>query len=277
MRISVFAIAFFLSLPCFGEMPQTDSVKVESWLKKGYTLPSDSNRCLFYALQMLGTPYASGTLEAGIEERLIVRTDSVDCTTFVETVLALTLAERDGMLTYSRFKYRLRQIRYRGGIIDGYASRLHYFSDWVCDNERKGILEERTCSIGGKTQYITLNFMTMHPDSYPALKNDISQVGRMKRVESRWQHRRVCYIPKSKLNKKTEELGIHNGDILAFTTSVGGLDVVHMGFACRVGENIHLLHASSEKGEVVLDIARTLFEYSVSKRTHTGIRVVSPV
>ena len=255
---------------------QTDSIRVETWLREGCALPADSNRCLFYAMQMMGTPYAAGTLEGEGGERLIVRIDSVDCTTFVETVLALVLADADGVPAFTRFKQRLRQIRYRSGVIDGYASRLHYFSDWVCDNERKRFVEERTCALGGKHLYITLDFMTGHPDAYPALRNDTSEIRRMKDVERRWRNRCVCYMPKGGLNKKAGELGIRNGDILALTTSVDGLDVVHMGFACLVGDEVHLLHASSAEGRVVLD-TRTLFQYSAPKRTHTGVRVVSCV
>lgn len=84
----------------------------------------------------------------------------------------------------------------------------------------------------------------------------------------------VSYIPKTSLNVSSEELDIKNGDIIAITTNIKGLDVVHTGFACWVDGKLHLLHASSVMKKVILD-SQTLFEYSKNKKAHTGVRVIS--
>ena len=125
---------------------KADSLRIDSLLntssKKYYK--TDSERLLFFAKSFIGTPYKGGTLDTGENETLIVCTDSLDCTTYVETVLALYLSSFKDNPGYDDFSELLRYIRYRGGVIDGYAFRLHYFSDWASYIEKKGILREVT-------------------------------------------------------------------------------------------------------------------------------------
>lgn len=53
----------------------------------------------------------------------------------------------------------------------GYVSRLHYFSDWIKDNEQKGIVHERTGELGlAVSQILNLDFMSTHSDNYHRLK-----------------------------------------------------------------------------------------------------------
>ena len=70
-----------------------------------------------------------------------------------------------------------------------------------------------------------------------------------------------------------EDLKIKNGDILAITTHIKGLDVVHVGFAIWKGEKLHLLHASSNAMKVIED-PQSLYEYSKNKKAHTGVRAI---
>ena len=253
---------------------EQDTTRVEVWLKEAASLPEDSCRTLHFAKKLLGTPYVAGTLEVNAREELVVNLDEVDCTTFVEQVLAMALADKRDERTEEGFRKALTQIRYRNGELDGYPSRLHYFSDWIADNERMGVIEERTPSLSAEKQTLHLNFMSTHPESYRQLKEDSALVSEMKAVEARWQGVEVSYLPKGRLAENPEQLGIKNGDILAITTNIKGLDVVHVGFACWIGEHLHLLHASSIAKKVMED-PQPLYEYSKTKRTHTGVRVLS--
>ena len=57
------------------------------------------NAMLKYGLSFLKTPYVAHTLEVNDEEKLVVNFDEVDCTTFVEYVLALSLSPvKDGAI-----------------------------------------------------------------------------------------------------------------------------------------------------------------------------------
>lgn len=81
-------------MPCIVSASENDSIKVESLLQKAARLPADSCRILFFAQNLLGVPYVANTLDGTDEERLVVHLDKVDCTTLVETVLALSLADK---------------------------------------------------------------------------------------------------------------------------------------------------------------------------------------
>ncbi len=269
----MFYASLFFSLNVNGA--EADSIKVENLLKDALSLPADSCRTLHFARQLMGTPYVAGTLDTSLEEQLVVHLDKVDCTTFVETVLALAIADKQKHRNYQAFKDALTHIRYRHGELDGYASRLHYFSDWIKDNERKGLIKEYTSNLPHiRKRLLSLDFMTTHVQSYPQLKADSSLVDSMKEVESAWQRVEITYLPKEFLHLSPDELPIKSGDIIAITTSIEGLDVVHVGFACWVGEKLHLLHASSNAMKVILD-ERSLYEYSKSKKAHTGVRAIS--
>lgn len=262
-------------IPFVSPASENDSIKVQDLLQKASQLPVDSSRTLFFAQSLAGVPYVANTLDETDEETLIIHLDKVDCTTFVETVLALSLADKEGRSDFGSYKQALRYIRYRDGKQNGYISRLHYFSDWIKDNEHKGIVHERTGELGlSSSQVLNLNFMSTHPDRYRQLKNNPSLISRMVETERKWKNISVSYIPKDHLNASPEELGIKDGDILAITTNIKGLDVVHLGFACWVKGKLHLLHASSVMKKVILD-PQTLFDYSKNKKAHTGVRVIS--
>lgn len=252
-----------------------DSIRIARLLQASAILPADSSRALFFSEQFIGTPYVGGTLDVqNSKEDLIVCLDKLDCTTFVETVAALVLCDKEHSHDYESFKRNLTRIRYRNGQRNGYLSRLHYFSEWITDNERKGIVKEYTTTISTHTWPVTLNFMSQHPDAYPTLKAFPALIEELKTLEAPWASYDMPYIPKSRLRETPEELPIRNGSILALTTTISGLDVTHVGFAYWIGEELHLLHASSQKGKVILDPI-TLFDYQKNKKTHTGIRVIS--
>ncbi|MBO5016704.1 MAG: DUF1460 domain-containing protein [Bacteroidaceae bacterium] len=273
MRKWMFYASLFFSLNVNGA--EADSIKVENLLKDALSLPTDSCRTLHFARQLVGTPYVAGTLDTSLEEQLVVHLDKVDCTTFVETVLALAIADKQTHRNYQAFKDALASIRYRNGELDGYASRLHYFSDWIKDNERKGLIKEYTSNLPNiRKRLLSLDFMTTHVQSYPQLKADSSLVKAMNEVESAWKRIETTYLPKEFLNLSSDELPIKSGDIIAITTSIEGLDVVHVGYACWVGEKLHLLHASSNAMKVILD-ELPLYDYSKNKKAHTGVRAIS--
>ena len=251
-----------------------DSIKVEKWLKEATALSKDSCRTLHFAKLMLDVPYVAGTLDGNDEERLVVRTDALDCTTFVETVLAFCVAEKRGERDFKGFKKALTDIRYRDGILNGYTSRLHYFSDWIRNNEQMGFVRECTSeTLCAQPQKLWLDFMTTHVDSYLPMKKNPALVEVMAAQEKNWQGTIVSYIPKEKLNLSSEELKIKNGDILAMVTNIKGLDVVHVGFAFWKDNHLHLLHASSVATKVIED-PKKLFEYSKNTKAHIGVRAV---
>ncbi|MBQ4056459.1 MAG: DUF1460 domain-containing protein [Bacteroidaceae bacterium] len=273
MKYVIILFCLFCGLSGYASEP--DSMKVERWLREASSLPKDSCRTLHFAKKMLGTPYVAGTLDVNNEETLVVHLDKVDCTTLVETVLALAIADQQGKQNFEAFKEALMLVRYRDGHLAGYSSRLHYFSDWIKNNEAKGLVRECTSdtkiSLSSK---LSLNFMSTHSDSYLPMKKDTSLISQVALFEKAWQGVEVRFIPKEKLNQSPNELKIKNGDILAITTNIKGLDVVHVGFAYWKQGKLHLLHASSVAGKVIMD-NQSLYDYSKNKKAHTGVRAIS--
>ncbi len=263
---------------------RADSIKVVTLLNKGHRLPSGENLMLYYATQLKGIPYVGKTLEVNPKEELAVNLRELDCTTLVENVLALTLTTRQGSQRFSDFCDNLQRIRYRGGKLNGYASRNHYFSEWILSNAQQGFIHEIT---GNKadprgafypfvdSQTLACTYMSTHPDRYPMLKNDKEALKLIKANEHRINGQVVRYVPRRLLSRSRRELpNIEDGDILAIVTKKEGLDVSHLGLAVwgRDGK-LHLLNASQIHKKVVLE-PMTLAEYMRKHPTQLGIRVI---
>jgi hypothetical protein len=216
----------------------------------------------------IGTPYKAHTLEVGDQEALVINLREFDCTTFVETCLALTTTFKMGGYTFDSYQYILKRIRYREGYIDGYNSRLHYFTDWITDNSISGYVKDATQIFDGIPYENNVNFMSTHTESYSQLANDTSAVSGIKAIEAEISKRQYYYVPKEDLN--LNEIYLEEGWIVAFTTDINGLDVIHTGITVRNGENIHLLHASSDAGKVVVS-DKTLVEYVMGNKLQTGV------
>ena len=267
-------IGLILWSTCSVFADEQDRASIEKWLQEAVSLSKDSCRTLHFAKKMLGVPYVAGTLDGNEEEQLVVLVDSLDCTTFVETVLAFCIADKRGERDYEGFKKALTQIRYRDGILNGYTSRLHYFSDWICNNEQMGFVKECTSETAcSQPKELWLDFMTTHVDSYLPMKKNPELVKEMASHEKNWQGTVVSYIPKEKLNLPPEGLKIKDGDVLALVTNIKGLDVVHVGFAFWKDNQLHLLHASSSAKKVIED-PKTQYESSKNTKAHIGVRAI---
>jgi hypothetical protein len=215
----------------------------------------------------INLPYKEGTLERPGKEKLIVNVSCFDCTTFVETVLALAKCTAAGKLSPSEFRKNLKLIRYRQGMIDGYSSRLHYLTDWLSDNEKKKLLKDVSRQFDAEMQRKKINYMTINRASFPSLKNEV-EFQKMRLVEKNLSRKEFYILSKDKVRRQKTK--IINGDIIAFATKEEGLDVAHVGFAVWQGKNLHLLHASSKEGTVVIS-KKTFVAYLKSNKNFTGV------
>lgn len=223
---------------------------------------------LDHALTYLGKPYVAHTLEVNDKEQLVVNLEEVDCTTFVEYVLAQSLADTRG----GEMEDYLKRIRYRDGRIDGYTSRLHYIAEWIESGVQNSFIEDVTAQCSPDTMLLQLSFMSTHPDSYRHLKQSPENVEKMKTVEKKLSGQFVHYLPKDKITDEGPAW-IKDGDIFCITTSTAGLDVVHLGFACHRDGQLKLLHASSSRKQVVLSEGSFAQMFPLNK-SWTGVRVL---
>ena len=206
----------------------------------------------------VGTPYAPHTLEAPGEEGLVIELEELDCVTFVENVLALArfvqtvpdalLLARTGDRQRPLFSWQLEDIRYRGGVLEEYPSRLHYFSEWIRDNDAMGLVRDVSQELGGVVEDEPIDFMTTHPDAYRQLGEDPAFLRELREVEARLSAEPRYYVPQDRIAQVEEQ--IRDGDIIAATSTVAGLDIAHTGIALWRDGRLHLLHAPLAGGVV---------------------------
>ena len=255
---------------------QTDSVNVVGWLNEARKMPSSTCFPIFFAEKFLGKPYVAHTLEIHDKEQLVVNARQLDCTTLVENVVALTCALKRGNGSYKDYLYYLNIIRYRNGRNTGYVSRLHYFTEWIDDNTEKGIVRERQKPVPpfSAVQTVRLGYMSSHPNSYKALKNNPGFVDEIYKMEQKYSGRKYRYIPKAEVkNTAVIRNAVKNGDIIAITCKKKGLDIAHLGIAVWKKDGLHLLNASQIHKKVVLE-PMTLGKYLSKHPSHTGIRII---
>jgi hypothetical protein len=224
------------------------------------------------AEQFLGASYQAGLLDKSDRETLLISLDRFDCVLFVETVLALTQNIAAKQESYWNFENRILNIRYRDGILQGYCSRLHYFSDWLDNNQKRGNLQNLTVDLGGIPLNKKINFMSSHRHLYRQLKEEANYqciVG----VEEKLNTLKINYIPTQ--NIKSIYPRLRKGDIIAIVTNIPGLDVTHTGLIYKTSEgNIGLIHASPI-GKVA--IAPDLQRYTSKVENAIGIIVARPI
>jgi hypothetical protein len=224
-------------------------------------------------LLFAGTPYVAHSLEADGPEHLVVNLRGFDCVTFIESTLALSRCIKANTDTLESYKRQLQFIRYRAGVIDEYPSRLHYFSDWIDDNQRKGVVRNVTQALGGVRYPKEIKFMSTHPSAYRQLSSPIHL-----RVIKGWEkeiHKRAHYFV-SKDQIASIETQIHDGDIIAITTAMDGLDVSHTGLAMRLEGALRYVHAPLSKGVVQVS-QQSLVDYLMASKSRTGIMVARPL
>ena len=242
LLINISAVAVTPSQVKFGDIAN-DTTEITKILIENYNREGHKPGELMVKLgeNFIDVPYEAGTLD-GIPEELTVNLQGMDCMSFVENVMALAITLNERRSSWIDFVYNLENIRYRNGNLNGYSSRLHYFSDWVVDNSHRGHIADVTARIAN-----------------PSYQD--AQVG--------YRSHRYPYIKSTNV----ESAGIQPGDIIAVTTKIPGLDVSHVGIAVKVKGKIHLLHASSKEGKVCVS-SLPLTEYLRRNRNATGIRVI---
>jgi hypothetical protein len=231
----------------------------------------------------IGTPYVAFTLEQYLKaggsptqtEPLYLSLTRFDCVSLVESCLAIArVADDGGTPTWQRFAREVERMRYRDGVRQDYASRLHYFSEWITDGARRGLVRDLGAELGGVADARPLRFMTEHRSSYPGLADDES-FRAIAAIERSLDAQPRLVVPTNRISEVSDR--IQTGDVLAFVTSIPGLDVSHAAFAYRDAAGIlRVLHAPLSGGSVEVTSA-TLPEYVAAIRRATGILVARPL
>lgn len=220
----------------------------------------------------LGTEYVASSLEKKGDEQLVINLTGLDCTTFLESTLALARCIKKDKNSFNDYQNELTFIRYRDGKIDKYPSRLHYFSDWIYNNQQKAIVKDITKEIGSKKIKFNVNIMSGSPQFYKQLQENPDFIPIIKKQEAEINSREYYYIPKDDIDKIENK--IHTGDLIALTTNNKGEDIGHVGIAIKMKDRrIHFMHAPLAGSKV--QISETpLGDYAKKIKKHSGIIVM---
>lgn len=221
----------------------------------------------------LETPYVAATLEKE-PEGLVVNLREMDCTTFVENVLALSRILHRPSPSFEDFCKELQSIRYRNGEISDYTDRLHYMTDWIYENVRQGRVKDITAEVGGVRLPLQLSFMSTHSDAYKPLKGNVARVRKIAEQEKIISRRTYYYLPQDSIEYHASSF--RNGDIVCFVTSIAGLDVAHVGYVCHKAGNLTFIHASSTGKKVIINDV-SLSNYVKSIKKDIGILLIRPL
>ncbi|MEI7828133.1 MAG: N-acetylmuramoyl-L-alanine amidase-like domain-containing protein [Prolixibacteraceae bacterium] len=273
----IISIAFSVSVlaadPVISAMDKAIIKNKLEKFSKDRSLPM-GDLVLKIGLDFLNTPYVGKTLDKTKDEKLVVNLHQLDCTTFAENCLALARTIKSDKPGIPAFCSELESIRYRGGKMEGYASRLHYFSEWIQDNETREHVKAMAASMGGSVLPISLNIMSTHPEEYPQLINDPAITAQIKAIEEKVSAQKFYYIPTNKF-ESIEGL-VNDGDIVTLTTTIPGIDVSHVGILLKKEGRVYLLHASSTAQKVMIS-AEPFAQYLTKSKKTTGVMIARPI
>lgn len=278
MRLGILGGAFIAGLPSFAygreDTDQDIFARTIRWgTDAGLTHKAPGDIMVALGEHFIGTPYLAHSLEEPGEEHLVTNLRGFDCLTLVENCLALSRCFSSGKTTFDEFRAQLTRIRYAGGVMAGYTSRLHYFTDWVADNARKGIVQDITMDVGGEAYHKTINFMSTHRQSYKQLADDAS-VERVKAAETNLSGKALHRVPRGQI---AAMLGLlRNGDVIGTVTSMEGMDIAHTGMVIVKDGTAKFLHAPLSGGAVTISEG-SLAEYVRRIKSTTGIVVARPL
>ena len=252
---------------------ENDTIKINSLLKEGLesNILDGNGLIVFYAKKLLDTPYVAHTLE-GEQELLTINIDELDCTTYVETLYALARTTLSQRATWRDYANNLESVRYRNGVMNGYASRLHYICDWIVNNSARGNIKDVTPDFKCCKYLVkTIDFMSKHRDAYPALK-DSTAFEQIRNHEIGYRSHRFPYIKKTDLNSKETINTFKSGDMIGMVTKTESLDVSHLGVVLKENGKLYFINASMSGKKVQIE-KNTFAQYLDKIRSNIGVRV----
>lgn len=280
-RLFLFTLLFLLQ---YSAVKASDRDTISVWLSTGAEVAENLRTegvsddqvtrelFRFYSEKHLGITYVAGLLDEPRVETLVVTLQGSDCVLFVEHAVAMTMTTMQGTSSYDVFVDNLALLRYGDGVIDGYASRLHYFSDWLQTNARSGRIA-LLFQQDNLPELQDVYFMSENREAYWQLAENDSLYTLMRIRETELNSLNTLrYIPQERI-QEFESL-MQTGDILSFVTTIGGLDISHTAIVNKEGDRAGFWHASTT-GSVIED-ERTIYEYTRNRGNIKGIILARP-
>jgi hypothetical protein len=200
------------------------------------------------ATEFKGYPYAADLLDQREPEALQISLQKFDCVLFVEAMLGLA---RTINQPETSFVQTMQAQRYQNnGQMQGYCSRLHYFSAWLQENERQGRIQDLGESLGGVPLGKSLDFMSTNWQKYPRLANNPDNRTCIQTMEQQLGPVTRRYVPTDRVRQIYPQL--QAGDVVGVVTKIQGLDVTHTGLVYQSASGeIGMIHAAPNAGVIV--------------------------
>jgi hypothetical protein len=230
------------------------------------------------AMELKGTPYVGFTLEVSKDmEACVVNLKGLDCVTFFEDSLCMARMIKRGKNSPEDLIAEVQTTRYRGGKMGDFTTRLHYTTDWLVDNEQKGVIKILTPELPDAQPFTQkVGIMSQHPENYRQLKAHPELIPAIRAIEDKINARSLKYLPMDKL-QAAEHL-LQTGDIVGVTTTAEGIDIAHTGLCIKDKQGIvHFMDASSSRAKM-----RVTLESEISKCLNwspklTGVMFARPL
>lgn len=262
--------------PKLDPLPQKAKKDIQQWFRAiGPIRANESFGELITraARHQLHKPYLNPEQTSG-PEILDTTLETFQCVSLVETSMSLARCLWMGTPNPRCYRDEIAATRYRDGRMGGYASRLHYFYDWLEDNARRERLAWMTDALGGKRVFRKFSIMSQHPDKYPALADPLI-FEQIKSLEDNLNGLELLWVPTEQIEKVQDLL--KEGDVVGVITNTKGLLITHTGLVSFGDDKKpHYLHASSHHKRVVFTPG-SVAQYMQAQKKRKGIVIARPL
>lgn len=306
LHITCLATLLFASLNVFANdySPADAEKTIEKLYHKLASNPKSdmAARLNFFSASFLDKPYLLGALGEGADARFdqspLYRNDAFDCETYVDTVVALALADNR-----HDFLNCINKIRYLNGQVS-FVNRNHFTAlDWNQNNQQQGFVKDITATITNKHNQPVMKMATAiinKPSWYKHLSPERIQLFPANKAEQEIRlpelrkagsnliisKEKIPYLPFTALFNKQGNPDKHlfsqipEASIIEIVRpnwnlekAIGtNLNVSHLGFAFWINGKLMFREASSTEGKVV-DVS--LIDYLGKLRSSPTIKGIN--
>ena len=283
-RFSLSIISLLLILPSlsgkiFGASPlhcPADSAKVMELVAVAAQKENYGDKVAAAAKALTGTPFAKAADNDSIG-KIVIRLDSLNQREFINMAVAAAKTSMLTAPTLHDFEKYYENVSRRNGVDEGFATQFLYGSDWIVDNVYRGNLREMTEYLdGGSSRTKTLDYVSRHPEEFPAMANpETAEKVRVK--EFGYRSHRIPHLKKQSIgNKNVKEL-LQNGDIIILLSPDTDFDVYDIGIVSFENGEPYLVHIAKDKNFVDIDPYPLPRLFKVEGQFFYGYRWLRPV
>jgi len=258
-------LSIFLFFSSFSIL-HTNPVEVKKILVDTQTISSFNSRVAVISALFLGREFEWGPCGEGIpgsyDEKPLYSFESFDCTTFIESVLALTFTTGN---SYQEFLDHLKNIKYSDKNEVSYVNRNHFTSlNWIPNTIQKEYLSDITTVIypSAPERMKWLDVDDWYAKKISTLKksDDLQKDEKIASLEMKSDNKktsnlaRVSYIPLTELlsnevQKKLIDEGVVLFNMVKNEHTKVNIPVIigHQGFIIEKNGSLIIRHASSSK------------------------------